>query len=165
MWRHRRPSAGDAPHEGPLKRKADINRVCVKASPAFGRRRLHRKTRTILIVLHLVWPNLVLAKLGLGQTWSGQTWSWPNLVLAKLGLAKLGLGQTWSGQTHSWPNLDLAKLGLARFHPLGPQRQDARSAVAGQLRGSKALVLTPVKSSKPNPSIRTTRTQSLPWSP
>ena len=101
---HRRPSAGDAPHEGPLKR-ADVSRVCVKASPAFGRRRLHRNTD------YIDCPALGLAKLGLGQTWSGQTWSWPNLVwpnlvLAKLGLAKLG--------NHSWPNLDLAKLGLAQ---------------------------------------------------
>ena len=58
------------------------------------------------------WPNLVLAKLGLGQTWS-----WPNLVLAKLGLgqtwswpnlvvlAKLGLGQIWSWPNLVWPNL------------------------------------------------------------
>ena len=64
---HRRLSAGDAPHEGPLKRKADISRVC---------------------------PALGLAKLGLGQTWSGQTWSWPNLVWPNLVLAKLG-NQAW----------------------------------------------------------------------
>ena len=92
--------------EGPLNRKADISRVCVKASPAFGRRRLHRNTD------YIVCRALGLAKLGLGQTWSGQTWSWPNLVLAKLGLAKLGLGQTWSGQTWIWPNL--AKLGFGQ---------------------------------------------------
>ena len=65
-----------------MKRKADINRVCVKASPAEGRRRLHRNT-----------DYIDCPKLGLGPTWS-----WPNLVLAKLqpNLAKLGLGQTWS---------------------------------------------------------------------
>ena len=34
--------------KGPLKtRKAGISRVCVKASPAFGRRRLHTKTDSI----------------------------------------------------------------------------------------------------------------------
>ena len=37
---------------------------------------------------------------------------WPNLVLAKLGLAKLG--------NQTWPNLDLAKLGLARNETLTP---------------------------------------------
>ena len=86
---HRR--AGNAPHEGPLKRKADISRVCVKASrPSAGD--TFTETRTTLIVPHLVWPNLVSAKLGLAKFGLGQIWSvWPNLVLAKLGLAKLGL--------------------------------------------------------------------------
>ena len=34
---------------------------------------------------NLVWPKLVLAKLG---------WFWPNLVLAKV-----GFGHTWFGQS------------------------------------------------------------------
>ena len=42
-----------------------------------------------------IWPNLVLAKLGFGQT----------------GLAKFGLGQIWSGQT--W-RTTLAKLGFGQ---------------------------------------------------
>ena len=49
---------------------------------------------------------MVLAKHGLGQTWS-----WPNLVWPNFepNLAKL--------RNQTWPNLDLAKLGLARdFH-------------------------------------------------
>ena len=59
--KHRRPLAGDASHEGLLKRKADTSRVCVKALPAFGRRRLHRNTDFVDC------PALGPAKLGLGQ--------------------------------------------------------------------------------------------------
>ena len=45
--------------------------------------------------LFLMW-NVVTFQNDFGQTWSnlvklGQTWFWPNLVLAKLGLAELGL--------------------------------------------------------------------------
>ena len=51
------PSAGDVSHEGLLKpERRGISRVCVKASPAFGRRRLHRNTDwTILIVPHVIF--------------------------------------------------------------------------------------------------------------
>ena len=41
---------------------------------------------------------------------------WPNLVLAKLGLAKVGLGQSSSDQTWTWPNLVSPMLVIAHLH-------------------------------------------------
>ena len=50
--KHRRPSAGDVSHEGLLKpKRRGISRVCVKASPAFGRRRFHTNTDYIVFAL------------------------------------------------------------------------------------------------------------------
>ncbi len=58
---HRWPSAGDAPHEGLLKpEKAGISRVWVKASLAFGLRRLHTNTDYIIDCRALVVSFLVL---------------------------------------------------------------------------------------------------------
>ena len=51
-----------------------------------------------------VWATTHITQHNTTTPWFGQIWSWPtlvwrNLVLAKL--AKLGFGQTWSGQNWS----------------------------------------------------------------
>ena len=57
------------------------------------------------------WPKLVLAKLGIGQTWFDQTWFWPNLDLAEVGVGHRWFGPTWQ---NTMAKLRLAEVGNAR---------------------------------------------------
>ena len=97
---HRRPSAGDVPQEGTLKpEKRGIRRVCVKASPAFSRRRLRTKTDyidcpTLFLFLFIFFLSFLFY---CHLRWSER----PNKI----------------GRSRNWPKSKLAEVEIGRSRP------------------------------------------------